>query len=252
MTSVGEIYDFIDELAPFDTAMSFDNCGVLIGGRQQTVNRAIVTLDITPEVINEAQEKGAELIISHHPVIFSGLKSIKLNSVPALLVKSGICALAAHTNLDIAEKGVNFQLASALELNEIRFADIPESCISTGTLTKEMCTREFAMFVKEKLNCKGLRFTEIDKKIKTVAVACGAGGDSVRLLKAVNADALVTGEIKHSYIIEANSMNIPIFDAGHFKTENVIIPVLTRMLNDRFPDTEFSESVTFTDKIEYL
>jgi GTP cyclohydrolase I len=130
MATTGDIYAFIDGFAPFQTAMSFDNPGLLVGDDNTEVTTALLSLDITPEVVREAAELGAQLIVSHHPVIFHPLKKLSKGSVPYLLAQHSITAICAHTNLDMAAGGVNDCLAERLGLKmsvcsaKIRHADL--------------------------------------------------------------------------------------------------------------------------------
>lgn len=117
MTTVGEIYEYMDRIAPFELAESWDNSGLLCGSSELPADSVLVSLDITSEVAQEAAEIGAQLIVSHHPVIFEPLKSLSPASVPWRLAASGISAICAHTNLDIAAGGVNDCLAQRLCLN---------------------------------------------------------------------------------------------------------------------------------------
>ena len=105
MAAIDEIYRYLNEIAPFSTAMDFDNAGFLVGDGKTEVTKALVTLDITAQSVRQAREKGAQLIVSHHPVIFHPLKRLLSNSVPYLLAKEGIGAICAHTNLDMAPGG---------------------------------------------------------------------------------------------------------------------------------------------------
>ena len=121
MTTVRDILNFTETFAPLDTAADFDNCGVLIGSKDKKITKVLLALDITKDVVKEAKDMGAELIISHHPVIFHPIKSLGENSVPYLLAQAGITALCLHTNLDIAENyGVNVCLANALGLTDCK------------------------------------------------------------------------------------------------------------------------------------
>ena len=121
MTVVKDIYDFIDKIAPFDTKMDFDNVGILIGDKNALVKKCIVTLDISSKVIDEAIQKDANLIVSHHPIIFNPLKNLMCDSLPYLLVANNINVICAHTNLDIADKvGVNICLGNILKLKNIK------------------------------------------------------------------------------------------------------------------------------------
>lgn len=250
MATVKDIYDFIDSFAPFESAMDFDNVGILTGDKNDFITKAVVTLDITPSVALEANKIGAQLIISHHPVIFHPLKSLNSSSVPYMLAQRSIAAICAHTNLDLSEKGVNTELAKALELQNIHLID--GEALALGELPHTMNDKEFAQLVKNNLHCTGLRYTATKNNIKRVAVSSGAGGDNINLALSLKADVLVTGEIKHNYILDAVNNNLMIVDAGHYRTEDVIINPLINMLSGKFKDVEFIKSSVFTDTVEYL
>ena len=170
MVTVGDIYNYIDTFAPFHTAMGFDNVGLLVGGKHCPVTSVMVSLDITPEVISEAVSQKAELIISHHPVIFQPLKRLSPTDVPYLLVQNGLCAIAAHTNYDLACGGVNACLAERLQLKQISMLEEYEhsglAASLIGQLETEMKSSEFAAYVKTQLECKGLKFTVGKTKVK--------------------------------------------------------------------------------------
>lgn len=254
MTSIKDIYQFLDEFSPFNTAFSYDNCGLLVGNFENPVHKVLLSLDITKDVINEAKSLGAELIISHHPIIFKPIKYVNSYSALHLLCELNISAICAHTNLDVAKEGVNYQLAKTLMLKNLKpltyEGNNPLGLL--GTLEKIMTYKEFANYVKNCLKCEGLRYTKINRPINTVAVCSGSGGNLINEVAAKNADVFLTGEIKHSQILQANELNIAIVDAGHYKTENVIIPPLAEKLRLEFKNVEFLESKVFTDNIEYI
>lgn len=255
MNTIKEIIDFTETFAPLNTAMDFDNVGLLVGDENTSISKAIVCLDITKEVVKEAKEKNAQLIISHHPVIFNGLKHISQNDIPYMLIQNNLSALCLHTNLDLSTKfGVNTCLANSLELENIQyFMDRDkEICLAIGELENSLSEYDFANLVKKNLDCKGLRYTELNKTIKKVAVSSGAGGSEIYFAKSKGADILVTGEIKHNQILDANSMGLSIVDAGHFKTENVVVLPLVKKLSEEFPETVFDVSDTCNDFVNYL
>lgn len=238
MITVKDIIEFTETFAPLATAADFDNCGLLVGASSQEVTKALVTLDITPEVVKEAKEAGAQLIISHHPVIFNPLRKLSTDSVPYLLAQAGIHALCLHTNLDIAqEDGVNVCLAKALGLSDIRV--FPEEFVCLGELTTELTAEEFAQLVKDSLGADSVSYTKGNRKIKTVGMCSGAGGDMYHSAVALGADAFLTGEAKHHEYLEAIATGVPMVVAGHFFTENIAVSPLAKKLADRFPETEF-------------
>ena len=157
MTTVRAVYDFLDAWAPFSTAMSFDNAGLLAGNGKEEVRRAVLALDITPDVVREAAGCGAQLIISHHPVIFDPLRRLFPGSAPWLLAQNGLAAICAHTNLDLAPGGVNTCLAQRLGLSDIRTlgtdvsSGLPESLC--GDLSAPMEPRAFALHVGKASFC---------------------------------------------------------------------------------------------------
>lgn len=251
MTYIKDILKYIETFAPLDTAMDFDNCGLLVGDVDTAISKVLVALDITDKVVAEAIETGAELIISHHPVIFNPLKNLTSDSVVYKLAKNNISALCLHTNLDLSpEFGVNTCLADAVGVKNGMFAE--GECLLIGELEKEMTPKEFALVVKKSLGCKGLRFTEACDNVKTVAMCSGSGGEYVSLAKEYNADLLLTGEIKHHEILLANSLNLSIVDAGHFKTEDIVIAPLCNKLSKEFNNIQFVKSCACTDNVQYI
>lgn len=119
MSTVFDLYSAIDQFAPFSLSMDFDNTGILVGDRHQAVSKVLLALDCTMDVVNYAKEIGAQLIITHHPVIFHPIKRVNEDSVVYHLIRSQIAVISAHTNLDIAEDGVNDVLAQAIGLQNI-------------------------------------------------------------------------------------------------------------------------------------
>ena len=229
-----DIYNFLDSIAPFNTALPFDNAGLLVGEGQKEVKKIGVILDVTPEAVDFAAQNGIDLIISHHPVIFNPLKRLQTDSVPYLLAKYDIAVISAHTNLDAAKGGVNDALAKALELENIAplaendGGDFPPMG-RTGTLKRPVSDRDFAIFVAEKLSTKAKTVLS-GKEIAKVALCGGAGEDFITPALKAGADALVTADVKHHNLLLAGSLGLCLIDAGHFETENVVVPILAEKL----------------------
>jgi dinuclear metal center YbgI/SA1388 family protein len=252
MTTINDIINYFETFAPLDTQMDFDNAGLLVGDKSTTVTNVLLALDITAEVVSEAKALGCELILSHHPVIFQPIKNMSTHSVPYLLASNGIAALCMHTNLDLGtEFGVNISLAQAIGVNGTRLADEGE-CLFVGTLDKKTTIDSFAQNVKSSLECSGLRYTDVKKSVKTIAVSSGAGGSNVFAAAKIGADVLVTGEIRHHEINAANALGLDIIDVGHYKSEDIVIMPLINRLLTKFPDTKFTKSTTYSDKINFI
>lgn len=232
---LNEIIRYADAIAPFDSAAEWDNVGLLVGSPDREINRVLLALDITASVVEEAHETGAELILSHHPVIFSPLRALRPDDAAYFLAKYDVAALCLHTDLDRADQGVNVQLAKALGLKNTTF--YPEDFLLVGEPETACSAEEFATLIKERLRAPSVRFTE--GAVTRVAVSSGGGGEGVELNEIYGFDAFVTGELKHHQYLYAADHGIAAFDAGHFSTEDVVIAPLREMFAARFPDTEF-------------
>lgn len=251
MTTIKDIIDYFESFAPVSTAMEFDNVGLLVGDKSTYVSNVLVTLDITSDVVLEAEKLGCELIISHHPVIFSPIKKLGTKDVPYMLISKGISALCMHTNLDLSEEfGVNICLANAVGVNNPVKSELAE-CMFTGELEAEIEMNTFVQNVKSALCCEGLRYIENKKTVKKVAVASGSGGSEIFSAVTEGADVLVVGEIKHHEINFANEAGINIIDAGHFRSEDIVISPLINRLSSQFFDIIFTKSKAYSDNIKF-
>ena len=239
MTTVQDIYDFFDSIAPFDTQEPWDNSGFLIGSAAQDVTVAALALDITPGTIQMAKNAGAQLLISHHPVIFRPLKAVKANDPVYELSAAGLSAVCAHTNLDAAQGGVNDCLAQRLGLTDIEPLPIPssETLLRRGKLPDEMTALEFAALVGGKLGARAA-VAGGGKPIQTVAVCGGAGGEFVGEVAGL-ADAYLTGEVKHHEFLLARQLGLTVAAAGHFETETPVLFPLARRLSEHFSNVRF-------------
>lgn len=252
MTKIKDIITYFESFAPICTQMDFDNSGLLVGDENKSIKKVLLALDITEAVVLEAERLGCELIISHHPVIFNPIKKLGVHDVPYLLVSKGICALCMHTNLDLGtEFGVNVALSEAVGVTNVLLSEKGE-CLFVGNLKNETNIEEFCKIVKSSLGCEGLRYTDVKKFVKKIAVSSGAGGSNVFAAAEIGADVLLTGEIRHHEINAANSLGIDIIDAGHYKTEDIVILPLMKKLSEKFSNVAFEKSKEYTDKIKYL
>lgn len=248
MTTVKDIYNYIDSIAPFETAMSFDNVGLLVGDESCSSEIVLTALDATPDVIKEAAELDAKIVFTHHPVIFNPIKKLSEQDAVYFAARYGISIISAHTNLDIARGGVNETLARTIGVEPIEYFD--EECALLGTTNKTTC-ESFCSAIYNALSLEGLRYTSFDREIERVMVSCGAGGSNIFLAAKNNVQAFVTGEIKHHEIIFANTNKIAVFDLGHFGSEKIIVTAMNQALSQKFPDTRFIKSRYDTDNMMY-
>ncbi len=247
MAKVKEIYDLMDQRAPFSLQMDFDNAGLLVGRREQEVERVLVALDVTEEVVREAVDLDVQLILSHHPVIFHPLRRVTdedpTGRIVRLLVQADCSVICAHTNLDLAEGGVNDALAQRLGLLELSplcpggtdSAGRPYALGRVGRLPEEMELPAFVAYVKERLGANGVRYADGGKKVRTVAVGGGACGEEMWQALSKGCDTFVTADIKYNLFLDARAQGLNLLDAGHYPTENVVCPVLCRWLGENFP-----------------
>ena len=244
MSTVTHIYDAIDRLAPFWLTMDFDNTGILVGDRNREVSCALLALDCTPAVVEQARQLGAQLIVTHHPVIFHPLKRVNEDAVVYLLIRSDIAVISAHTNLDIAQGGVNDALASAIGLRDCRGLELLNEQTGAwlgriGTLPEPLFPEAFAAHVKSCLNAASVKFAAAPRAIHTVALCSGSGADCLDAAISAGADALLTSEVKQHEYLAAAAAGISIFDAGHFDTEDIVIEPLRDYLAKEIPDVHF-------------
>ena len=254
MPTVIEIEQALFELAPRECAQDWDNVGFLVGRRDREVQKVLTALDITEGVIDEAVRWGADLIVSHHPVIFHGQKSVTDRDVTGnrvlRLLEGGIAAICMHTNLDCAEGGVNDVLAEALGVQEPeRFTN--EGVGRCGWRAKPMALPEFVRFVSRTLGCNGVRYADAGKPVHRVAVGGGACGEFEDAAIYAGCDTFVTSDLSYHQFVDAGAKGINLVDAGHFPTEDLVCGPVTAFLKERFPSLLVQKSVSHKEAIQY-
>ena len=265
MATVREIYQYLDGLAPFSLQMDFDNAGFLVGRGDRTVDKILVSLDITEEVVSEAVELGCQLIVSHHPVIFFPAKSVTDTTpdgrILLSLVEHNIAAICAHTNLDVVSGGVNDALAQRLGLTNIEqlkqdgvdAAGRPYGIGRVGnTAGVPMYAPAFAAFVKETLGANGVRFVDARRPVRRVAVGGGACSDMMKDAIALGCDTFVTADVKYNGFLDAKALGLNLIDAGHYPTEQVVVPVLAKWLADGLSKVEVYTTQRHKEVFSYL
>ena len=246
MIIVNDIYRFLDEIAPFGSAEEWDNSGLLIGSGERVVDNAVVTLDCNAAAVSLAESAGAQLIITHHPVIFDPLKSVDDKSYVWRLIQKDISVISAHTNLDIAKRGVNACLCEKLSLNAQPDRECP--FLFCGETPEPLDADALARRVKDALGCDRVRITVSGRRISRIAICSGSGGDMLDLAAERGCDALITGDVKHSVFIDAERLGITVIDAGHFYTEDVVVEPLCSLLSAEFPSVRFITSHAYPVK----
>ena len=253
MITVKDIERMLFDWAPADLAAGWDNVGLLVGDGEREVHKILTSLDITESVVDEAIHKGADVIVSHHPVMncaWHPVQSVRMDDrqgrILTKLVENRISAICMHTNLDAAEGGVNDILAQKLGLSDTEYLN-DEKIGRVGTLNFELPLVEFTRFVVKSLGCNGLRYTSCGKPVHRVAVGGGACGEYIAQAVALGCDTFVTSDLRYHDFLDTKELNL--IDAGHFPTEQVIVPELCRRLQAAFPAVSVSTSTSHQSEV---
>jgi dinuclear metal center YbgI/SA1388 family protein len=258
--TVKDLLEILDEIAAFGLAEQWDNVGLMLGELNKSLKGVLIALDPTEEVLAEAQEMGADCIITHHPLIFHPLKAIytdqPMGKFLRLALNNDISVIGCHTNLDQAVGGVSDVLASTLGMQDSRplvpVANDPDGPAfigfgRIGRLSEPLNSKAFVERLCTLLNLPALRIAgQLPEKIITVAVCGGSGSDLAEAALSGGAQVYVTGEVKHSTARWAEAAGFCIIDAGHFATENPVIGSLVEVLQDVFLEKDISIPVMHT------
>ncbi|MHB8064985.1 MAG: Nif3-like dinuclear metal center hexameric protein [Ruminiclostridium sp.] len=249
--NVEKILDYINEIAPWKYAEEWDNVGLMLGSRKYQVKKLMLCMDVTSKVIDEAIDQGANLIVSHHPFLFTVLNTVDLDTMKgqqiSTLIKNSICVISAHTNLDVAVGGVNDTLAQAIGLTNCQILksyipkgiDVDMGMGKVGELTARLCFEEFISIVKKNLDIDKLRIIGTQPKtVKKVAVFCGSFDVELDIIKQHEVDVLITGDIKYHTALDAREMGLCFMDVGHYASEHLIVNKLGKLLENRFDKLE--------------
>ena len=262
MTTVADILKFIDSIAPRSMKMDWDNVGLLCGSKNTPLTKILVALDPFEGVCHEAAELGAELIVTHHPLIFRPVSAVtdetEVGRCIRFLCKHDISAINAHTNLDCAPGGVNDRLAATLGLEDIEVINPvgtdehgqPYGLLRCGTVGVQSL-EAFLSTVKESLSCNGLRYVDSGKPVHKVAVGGGAcAGEVIDALRS-GCDTFVTADVKYNQFWDAQTLGLNLIDAGHFHTENPIVSVLAEKISAAFPEIQVIVSEKHHDCMKF-
>ena len=262
MNTVGDILTFLNTLAPPYMKMEWDNVGLLCGSRNSPVTKILVALDPFEPVCQEAADWGAELLVTHHGLIFRPVNAVTDDTPTGrciqLLCKNGISAINAHTNLDCAPEGVNFRLAELLGLSDIQVIDpmgTDERGRDWGLLrcgqVAQQPLKAFLSTVKERLGCEGLRYVDGGRPVCKVAVGGGSCGSELMDAVRAGCDTFVTADVKYNQFFDARDLGINLIDAGHFHTENPVVTLLAEKIAAAFPEIQVMISEKHSDCMKF-
>ncbi|MEF9970335.1 MAG: Nif3-like dinuclear metal center hexameric protein [Ruthenibacterium sp.] len=230
MPNITQVAEFLETWAPKALAEPWDNVGILVRCEEK-VTGILTALDITPAVVAEAVAHKCNLIVSHHPVIFTPLTQLTADSAAFALVQNHVSAICMHTNLDAAPGGVNDMLVA---LFSVQNAAALSGCGRIGTLRQNMTVPQFCALTGKVLQTHGTYY-DSGKPIHTLAIVSGAGGDFMAAAQEAGADCLLTGEVKYHEALCAKEAGFSFVSAGHFETEFPIADLLRRRLAVAFP-----------------
>lgn len=220
MMLVQDVYNLINQIAPFDTQADFDNAGLLVGDPQQDVTGIHFALDVTDRVIDDAIAHQANLLVTHHPLMFSARKHLLETDYEGhlllRLIRNNISFIAAHTNFDQASGGMNDTLAKLLNLQNVS----GEGFLRVGDLPSPMTAEDFAAFAERQLGDSVRIMGNHQALLHRIGLCTGGGCDEWRNAYDMKADGYITGEVKHHVALDAAAHHVVMFEAGHFATEN--------------------------------
>ncbi len=239
---VNEIIELIEKVCPKNLAYDWDNVGLLCGDGNKEINTVFVTLDTNLNTVKEAVDAGADMIVSHHPILLGGIKRIDYSTpvgqMLKLLIENNIPVYAAHTNMDTAKGGINDVLAELFGLTDVKILEQhtknPEAGLGRyGKLKTPVTFSTLAKITKEKLKTPCVRASgSPDTIISTLAVASGSCSEIIPIAKALGADAVITGDMKYHNTIDNVESGICIIDAGHYPTEIIVMDIFADILKD--------------------
>ena len=257
MPTAAEIEKSLFDLAPKAGAMEWDNVGLLVGDPAAEISRVLVALDATEAVAEEAIAKGCQLIVAHHPIMnckWLPVQSLRADTPQGKLLRrltqTNISVICMHTNLDVADGGVNDELAHTLRLEDPG-PFLEDGLGRIGSLSAPMALGDFVARVSEVLHCSGVRYADAGKPVLRVAVGGGACGEYVDAATAAGCDTFVTADLSYHAFLDAAGKGINLIDAGHFPTEDPVCGVLIAYLQRQFPMLTVEKSASHREVIQF-
>ena len=237
MIQVKQVLQCLEQAAPYELAESWDNVGLLVGDPEAEVEGVLCALDITEAVVEEAAERGCNLIVAHHPVIFTSVSRVTADTVTGKIlismIRKGISGICMHTNMENMEAGEGGNLGRV------------------GNLPRAMTLEEFAKHVRLSLGAGGVRVADGGKPVRRVAVGGGACGKMMDFAVRKGADTFVIGDCSYDIMMKAHDIGLNLIDAGHFPTENPVARGFRDLIAEQFPDLNVNVSDVHCDCISF-
>ena len=243
--TVQDIASVIEEFAPLPLQEDYDNAGLQVGFRDRHVSAVMLCLDVTDEVLEEAIRRKCDMIVSHHPLIFRGLKNLTgaddTQRIAIRALEAGVAIYSAHTNLDSTWNGVSHEMAHMLGVTGIEVlsprAGDPRSGLGVIGDIEPTPKLEFLRKVKEKFGVKALRYSTQSPAlvIKRVALCGGSGASLIRDALSAGADLYVTGDVKY-HDFTTYGLDMVIADIGHYESELCSMRIFSRIIRQQYPD----------------
>ena len=241
-----DVMKILETLSPTAFAESWDNVGLLLGRKDKTVHKVMLALDATDDVVEQAVLQKADMLITHHPLLFSGIKKITEDDFIGRrlikLIKNDICYYAMHTNFDVmgmADAAADAMKLQNSEVLEVTYEDeiAKEGIGRIGRLPKEMSLEECAEFCKEVFAINSIRvYGDKDAVIENVAIVPGSGKDYIEAALHKQADVYITGDIGHHNGLDAMEQGLMILDAGHYGIEKIFVPYMAEFFASQMPE----------------
>ena len=253
--NVNDIDLFLNEVFPRENALDYDNVGLIAGDREKVVTAMLVSLDLTDKAIESAKEAGANLIITHHPIIFGGIKTLTMDDSIGKtlinLVRSGISVISCHTNLDLTDEFGDLAIADKLGAEEPQKVE-GAVCGVVYELPEAMTLKEYCRKAAGDLGASGIiTINNPDSKVRKVFVQGGSfDEDSVEAVIRSGADTVLSGEIKHHICVGLEQMGINTIIAGHSATEQAYLPKLKNLLAEKYPG--ISITVNYNNEVSSI
>ncbi len=262
MATVKDILNFVETLAPTYMKEDWDRVGLNCGHADKEVHTLLVALDPFMEVCREAKDVGADLLVTHHALLWTPgfITDLTEQGRNALyLIENHIACINAHTNLDCAPGGVNDMLAQALGLSDIQVVapkgqdsqGRPWGLLRQGTVDVQFLDT-FLSTVKNALGCEGLRYVSGNRPVHRVAVGGGACAGEMALAANAGCDTFVTADVRYNQFWDAKALGLNLIDAGHFHTENPVCSFLADALQSQFPDVRVVLSSRHADCAKFF